>query len=153
MASRSHATDSSGWDRSGVPMHRENWATGDSTPIGVDPIVCLSDRIRRARRLAGVSQAGLASRLGVGSSAVAQWELAHGTTPTVDHLAGIACCCAVRFEWLATGRGELRDPAPDKQSVDVLVLAETDAEGTLLLAFRRMSEARRMALLRLLQQE
>ena len=151
MASRSHATDSSGLDRSGVPMHRENWATGDPTPLGVDPIVCLSDRIRRARRLAGVSQAALASRLGVGSSAVAQWELAHGTTPTVDHLAGIACCCAVRFEWLATGRGEIRESLPRRDAVDVLVVAESDAEGALLLAFRRMSEARRLALLRLIQ--
>lgn len=132
-------------------MRHESWATGDLTLIGVDPIGSLSDRIRRARRLAGVSQATLALRLGVGSSAVAQWELAHGTTPTVDRLAGIACCCAVRFEWLATGRGEIRDPAADKHPVDVLVLAETDAEGALLLAFRRMSEARRLALLRLVQ--
>lgn len=144
MVSRSHATNNSGWDRSGVPMHRENWATGDPTPIGVDPIVSLSDRIRRARRLANVSQASLASRVGVGSSAVAQWELAHGTTPTVDHLAAIACCCAVRFERLATGRGEIRDPAPVKHPVDVLVLAETDTEAALLLAIRRMSEARRV---------
>jgi transcriptional regulator with XRE-family HTH domain len=119
--------------------------------LGVDPNVCLSDRIRRARRLANVSQASLASRVGVGSSAVAQWELAHGTTPTVDHLAAIACCCAVRFEWLATGRGEVREPLPRRDSVDALVMAETDAEGVLLLAFRRMSEARRLALLRLIQ--
>jgi len=132
-------------------MHHEIWATWDPPLIVVDPIGCLSDRIRRARRLAGVSQAALASRLGVGSSAVAQWELAHGTTPTVDRLAGIACCCAVRFEWLATGRGEIRDTSAGKHPVDALVLAETDSEAALLLAFRRMSEARRLALLRFIQ--
>ena len=134
-----------------MPLQRDHWVNGDSIPLGGDPIVCLPDRIRRARRLAGVSQASLALRVGVGSSAVAQWELAHGTTPTVDHLAVIACCCAVRFEWLATGRGEIRDSLPGRDPVDVVVMAETDAESALLLAFRRMSEKRRLALVRLLQ--
>jgi len=124
----------------------------ESRPSGDGPLECLSDRIRRARRLAGISQAVLAVQVGVGPSAVAQWELPTGTTPTIDHLAAIAGCCVVRFEWLATGRGEPRaDRAPvSSDGVDVVVIVESEVEALLLRGFRRLSEAKRMALLRLL---
>ena len=69
----------------------------------------LQDRVRHARRLAALSQAALASRVGVGPSAVAQWELPGGTSPTVEHMTRIAQTCDVQFEWLATGRGEVRN--------------------------------------------
>ena len=58
----------------------------------------------------------------------------------------------MRLEWLATGRGEPRaDLAPVcSDDVDVVVIVESEVEALLLRGFRRLSEAKRMALLRLL---
>jgi transcriptional regulator with XRE-family HTH domain len=65
----------------------------------------LSGRVRFARTLAGLSKAELARRVGVCLSAAVQWELAKGTSPTVNNLVKIATIACVGFEWLATGRG------------------------------------------------
>lgn len=65
----------------------------------------LALRIRKARSAAAQSQAELGRRIGVKRSAVTQWESPTGTTPSVEHLIQIALETAVRFEWLATGRG------------------------------------------------
>lgn len=45
----------------------------------------LCQRIRNARLGANLTQAAMARVLGVGPSAVAQWEIPDGTSPTVDH--------------------------------------------------------------------
>ena len=74
----------------------------ESRLSGDGPLECLSDRIRRARRLAGISQAVLAVQVGVGPSAVAQWELPTGTTPTIDHLAAPPTQ-PLRWNWAIPG--------------------------------------------------
>lgn len=68
----------------------------------------MAERIRRARRTSGLTQAQLAAAVGVKRSAVAQWEQRHGTSPNTLHLSLIAQCANVMFEWLATGRGRMR---------------------------------------------
>lgn len=68
-----------------------------------DTTLDLSDRIRRARRRAKLSQAGLAHRLGVTASAVTQWENPKGTRPEVDRIGDIARVTAVDVVWLLTG--------------------------------------------------
>ena len=68
-------------------------------------MLTLSDRIRQARELTGISRAALARKVGVASSAAAQWELEKGTSPSVANLIKIATITDVAFEWLATGRG------------------------------------------------
>jgi transcriptional regulator with XRE-family HTH domain len=50
-------------------------------------------------------------------SAVTQWENAHGTTPSVEHLIRIAIEAGVSFEWIATGRGENHCTAELAQAV------------------------------------
>jgi len=55
-----------------------------------------------------LSQAELATRVGVKRSAVTQWEHPAGTKPSVGHLIQIALETDVAFEWLATGRGPTR---------------------------------------------
>ena len=57
----------------------------------------LSLRIRKARRLASITQNELAHRIGVKRSAVTQWENANGTKPNVEHLIRIAIEAGVRF--------------------------------------------------------
>ena len=66
----------------------------------------IADRIRMARRSARLSQAELAERLNVASSAVAQWEGPRGTTPRIEKLPVIAAALGVSVEWLLTGREE-----------------------------------------------
>lgn len=86
-------------------------------------MVTMSDRIRKARVTAGLSQTQLALETGVCRSAVAQWEREGGTCPSVQNLARIAVVTRVHFEWLATGRGpgrpaggaDLSPPAPPPQ--------------------------------------
>lgn len=66
-----------------------------------------AQRIRLARRHAGLSQAGLAERLGVRRSAVSHWESALSKSPTSARLQRLAVETGVTFEWLATGRGDM----------------------------------------------
>lgn len=106
----------------------------------------LQDRVRHARRLSALSQAALASRVGVGPSAVAQWEIPDGTSPTVEHLSRIARCCEVQFEWLATGRGEMRNGNDAVTAVRMELFAEDLLEERLLLVFRRIAQRKRAAL-------
>lgn len=66
-----------------------------------------SERIQMARRHAGLSQARLASLIGVQRSAVSHWESRDGKQPTVAHIRQLAIVTGVQFEWLATGRGRM----------------------------------------------
>ena len=64
-------------------------------------------RIRLARSHAGLSQAALATAVGVQRSAVSHWEANNGKHPSVTHMREMAMACGVQFEWLATGRGKM----------------------------------------------
>jgi len=111
-----------------------------------------ANRMRHARRLAGLTQAELASRLGVGPSAVAQWELPNGTAPTVSHLAEVAVLCNVSFEWLATGRGAPTGASDTEvAAIDASQIALDPLEDRLLLAFRRTPARKREAIVRWLE--
>ena len=62
-------------------------------------------RIRIARTNVGLSQAELASRLGIQRSAVANWESPTGALPATGHLIRLAEITNATMDWLATGRG------------------------------------------------
>lgn len=66
----------------------------------------MSTRILRARRLANLTQALLATKVGVHRSAVAQWEQPDGTSPSVHHLEQTATLTGVYFEWRAIYRAQ-----------------------------------------------
>ena len=108
----------------------------------------MSVRIRYARRLIGLSQSALAKALGVGPSAVAQWELPTGTSPTLAHLTEIAKVAGISFEWLATGRGPIALDRVAADDDDTKNPATDHAEDRLLTAFRRVPDRKREALLR-----
>lgn len=61
----------------------------------------MAERIRRARRLAGLTQRAVAAALGVGRSAVAQWELEPGTRPCEANLRALAALLGCSRDWLA----------------------------------------------------
>lgn len=112
----------------------------------------ISNRVRRARTQAALTQSELARRLGVQRSAVTQWECEGGTTPSVCHLAQVACETQVCFEWLATGRGPC---SPDAGAFDLAVIVEDFArdalESRILLGLRRVSEQKREAVMRVVE--
>ena len=109
----------------------------------------LSDRIRRARRLARMTQAQLAAYCSVRPSAAAQWEARQGTAPTVENLGKIALATGVAFEWLATGRGAARLNV-ETPAADVEAFAQDLDEERLLQVFRRVPYARRGQVVQLL---
>lgn len=109
------------------------WRAGDYSFSGALPT-----RIRHARRTASLTQSTLARQIGIGPSAVAQWELPDGTSPTIEHLAKIAVSCGVSFEWLATGRGAVSIAGPETSALEASSFAVDLTEERLLVAFRRV---------------
>ncbi|HET7065475.1 MAG TPA: helix-turn-helix transcriptional regulator [Rudaea sp.] len=105
----------------------------------------LADRVRHARRIAGLSQSAMAKQVGVVPSAVAQWEGSSKTSPTVEHLIRIAQSCNVAFEWLASGRGETLVIDKEVPAIDPVTIAQDMLEERLLIAFRRMTTKKREA--------
>lgn len=96
-------------------------------------------RVRQARRFASLSQAGLAARVGVARSAVAQWERrCGGSRPTGTNLAKIALTTGVNYEWLATARGKMLPHAEGNETATLVLnfYAHDELEERLLTAFR-----------------
>lgn len=105
----------------------------------------VANRIRLARRAAGLTQADVAERLQVGRSAVAQWERADGSNPAATNLAKLAVVLECAFEWLATGRGSrhTRNGTSNQSGETAVVLkhfARDDAEDHILAVFRELDE-------------
>jgi len=66
----------------------------------------IGERIQRARKHRGLSQANVAGLVGVSRGACGQWE-AGLSLPSVEKLSKLAVLLELRFEWLVTGRGEM----------------------------------------------
>ncbi|TWI10339.1 helix-turn-helix transcriptional regulator [Aerolutibacter ruishenii] len=113
------------------------------------------ERIRLARRHAGLSQAALGAVVGVQRSAVSHWEATDGKHPSVNHLRAIALATGVQFEWLATGRGLMRPSAEAAldaiAAVDAL-LVDDPIEVRLIRAFRDTPMRARPPLVELAEQ-
>lgn len=111
-----------------------------------------AQRIRLARRQAGLSQAQLAQKVGVRRSAVSHWESVEGKNPSVNHLRAIATVTQVQFEWLATGRGAMQvsvEQALDSVAAADAMVIEDGAEMRLIRAFRALPASARVMLLEL----
>lgn len=112
-------------------------------------------RIRLARRHAGLSQAALAAAVGVQRSAVSHWEANGGKHPSVTHMRGIALACGVQFEWLATGRGRMglsAETALDSVAAADALLIEDPIEVRLIQAFRDAPARSRAPLVEVIEQ-
>jgi transcriptional regulator with XRE-family HTH domain len=111
----------------------------------------MPDRIRQGRICARLSQAQLASRLGVCRSAVAQWERLDGTSPSMSHLERMATTLNVAFEWLATGRGVRGVSDGEALAVCVADFARDEVEARLLESIRRLSRRHRVMACRIIE--
>lgn len=100
----------------------------------------MQERIRRARRRAGLSQAGLAELVNVQRSAVSNWESANGALPSMQNLLAVAKACRVSLEWLGTGRGAISaipDALEDVPTANA-ELVDVEEERMLLAGFRNL---------------
>lgn len=112
----------------------------------------LKERIRDARKHIDLSQEELALELGISRSAVAQWEMNGGTTPSVENLIALARRSGFCFEYLSTGRGERIQGEP------IAAVAEetspyrnlSEQQLRLLRSFDALATKQRAALLELL---
>lgn len=113
------------------------------------------ERIRLARRAAGMSQKQLAQAVGVQRSAVSHWEAPLGKNPSVSHLREIAMVAGTQFEWLATGRGEMplsKDMQLDSIATAEALLIEDPLEFRLVEAFRAAPLRTRLSLLEVMEE-
>ncbi|GAB3341518.1 helix-turn-helix transcriptional regulator [Marilutibacter aestuarii] len=114
-----------------------------------------AQRIRLARRHAGLSQAALAQAVGVQRSAVSHWEATLGKSPSAGHLRELALVTQVQFEWLATGRGRMtlsEDVAMDSVAAVDALLVDDPLELRLLAAFRESPTLARAPLVEVVEQ-
>ena len=112
-----------------------------------------AERIKQARKDAGLSQGALAERLGVDRSAVAQWERQTAASPTVSNLAKIALVTGVSFEWLATGRGArvIGGEGNEPPAFVMDYIAQSEYEERMLIAFRSLTALQQVPVLALLE--
>ena len=113
----------------------------------------MQERIRRARRKAGLSQAGLADVVKVQRSAVSNWESANDVMPSMQNLLAVARACDVSIEWLGTGRGGMStDPEvmADIPTADA-ELVDAHEERELLAAYRNLPRRSQHLLMELAQ--
>jgi transcriptional regulator with XRE-family HTH domain len=113
----------------------------------------MQERIRRARRKAGFSQAALAEVVKVRRSAVSNWESANDVVPSMQNLVAIARACGVAIEWLGTGRGGMStDPEAlaDIPTADA-ELVDAHEERELLAAYRNLPRRSQNLVLELAQ--
>jgi transcriptional regulator with XRE-family HTH domain len=113
----------------------------------------IGHRIKESREKKQFSQDELARRIGVSQPTISDWENSK-TEPTVDNMRTLAVELDLWFEWLATGRGsqvyraELQEPQQEYR-----VQTELPADERKLQAiYRKLSPARRQALLEFLSQ-
>ncbi|QDH69072.1 helix-turn-helix transcriptional regulator [Marilutibacter alkalisoli] len=115
----------------------------------------LQQRIRLARRHAGLSQAAVARAVGVQRSAVSHWEAMLGKSPSTGHMRELALVTQVQFEWLATGRGRMTlsdEVAMDSVAAADALLVDDPLELRLLNAFRQTPALARAPLVEIAEQ-
>jgi len=114
----------------------------------------IGQRIIEARKCRNISQAGLAVLIGVSRGACGQWER-EITTPSVAHLSNLARFLGVRFEWLATGRGEMGYVADVNERAPAVYgktgIALTEEQQKWLEVYSRLSKGQRASVLAFLQ--
>lgn len=103
----------------------------------------LADRIRMARRGAGLSQSKAAQVLSVHRGTFGHWERGAGHQPTSANLLQLALVMGVSYEWLATGRGSMQISSDEVAAVRLDCFAQSEDEEQLLLAFRKLPKHRR----------
>lgn len=105
-----------------IESDAESYYSEDSATLG--------DRVAAARQQAGLTQSGLASRLGVSKKVVSGWENDR-TEPRANRLQMLAGMLNVSVAWLLTGAGEgVAEPGAEEPELSraTFALAATDAD-------------------------
>jgi phage repressor protein C with HTH and peptisase S24 domain len=105
----------------------------------------LSERIKLARKKAGLTQSGLAESVGIAQTAISQLE--SGKTLRSSYLIQIARSCGVNSVWLASGEGEMLSPEDFSTSLsselEEIMRGEHEDDAALNIALReRLEEVR-----------
>ncbi len=107
----------------------------------------LSDRIKKARKKAGLTQSQLAESVGIAQTAISQLE--SGKTLRSSYLVQIARACGVNSTWLASGDGEMLSPEDVatyfSSELDEILLGEHEDDAALNAALRDRIEELRSA--------
>ena len=113
----------------------------------------ISDRIRQARNLSGLSQAKLAERMGISRGACGHWERGIAA-PSTEHLTKLAQILNVNLEWLAKGQGQIESPPHISDSAVVTYSLPMDDAETREVAelYYRLSRKKRQIILDLLRE-
>lgn len=108
----------------------------------------IAARIKKSRDQKGFSQSKLAEMVKVTRSSCSHWEQGL-TTPSIENLSALARVLEVRFEWLATGRGEMMFSIDHSGEGERESLA---GQKELLTLFHGLSNSQREAILNLLRE-
>ena len=108
----------------------------------------IGNRIKSARKFRKHSQAWLAEEIGVTQPSVQHWE-AGKSEPTTNNLSLVAQVLSVRFEWLATGSGEML-PSPSSE-LENLHTWHSPEEIELLELLKQLPKGKRQSLLMFLK--
>lgn len=107
----------------------------------------LSERIKAARKQAGLTQSGLAEKVGIAQTAISQLE--SGKTLRSTYLVQIARACRVNSVWLASGEGEMTSPENIStylsDELDEVLRGEHEDDAALNAALRQRLEEVRTA--------
>lgn len=112
----------------------------------------LAMRIRVARQHAKLSQAELATVLGVTRGAVANWESTEDAHPIASRLIEMAVLTKVSIEWLVAGRGPMtfNSKAEEIPAVDGEFVYDA-TERRLLAAYRNASAHEKSLILKMVE--
>lgn len=112
----------------------------------------IGSRLKQAREFRGLSQVALADLLRVTRGACGQWEIGK-TTPSTQHLIEISKALGIRFDWLATGNGEMETSPVNSEDLcwDVSDEETRKEQKELLSLYYRLSGNARSALINFLR--
>lgn len=90
----------------------------------------MKDRIRTARKEAGLTQAALAEKIGCGKQSIVSYE-GGSRTPLAPIAKALASACGVNEDWLLTGEGEMHGPKTRESEMAELAMSLYESDDIL----------------------
>ena len=106
----------------------------------------IPERVRLARRKAGLTQATMAQQMGISRGAVANWESSGQIRPSTENLQKFAALTGTTLDWVLSGRGPMlmeEQAAPASTIASPSGTIRDSAELNVLTVFRAVPTERR----------